>query len=151
MLKFYKEILGNHVHSRRTINKEVIERGPVLTAKQQIHMCKKFTDKEIKEAIFSIINVKSPGPDVYSSGFFKSTWLLISPMVCVAVQDFFTTGIMPSYISATKLVVLPKASHPQSASEFRLISCCNALYKCILKSLCQRIKEALPSLINQYQ
>ena len=72
-------------------------------------------------------------------------------MICSAVQEFFTTGVMPSYVSATKLVVLPKVNSPQTASEFRPISYCNAIYKCTSKLLCQRIKEILPSLMNQCQ
>jgi len=86
-----------------------------------------------------------------SSWFFKSTWHLIGPMVSVAIQKYFTTGQMPKFISATKLVVLSKVNHPQTASDFRTISCCNVIYKCISKLLCQRIKEVLPSLINKCQ
>jgi len=48
-------------------------------------MCKSFTDKEIKETMLSISNVKSPAPDGYSSGFFKIAWHLIIPLVCAAV------------------------------------------------------------------
>jgi len=72
-------------------------------------------------------------------------------MICSAVQEFFNTGVMPSYVSATKVIVLPKVNSPQTASEFRPISYCNAIYKCTSKLLCQRIKEILPSLMNQCQ
>ena len=129
-----------------------IEQGPTFTAEQQISLCKSFTDKDIKEAIFSISNVKSLGRDGYKSGFFKTAWHLIGPLVCVAVQDSFKkTGHMPKHISSTKLVILPKISHPQTAFDFRPISCCSVVYQCISKLLCQRIKEVLPSLINPSQ
>jgi len=58
---------------------------------------------------------------------------------------------MPKHISATKLIVLPKVAYPQTASDFRPISCCNVVYKCISKLLCFRLKEILPSLIDQSQ
>jgi len=35
-------------------------------------MCKEFSDIEIKEAIFSIPNFKSPGPDGFNNGFYKA-------------------------------------------------------------------------------
>ncbi|KAJ8420385.1 hypothetical protein Cgig2_004699 [Carnegiea gigantea] len=57
---FYKQLLGKQ--------------------KQQISLCKSFTDKDIKEAIFSISNVKSPGPDGYKSRFFKTALHLIGPL-----------------------------------------------------------------------
>jgi len=75
-------------------------------------MCKGFTDKDIKEAMLSISNVKSPGPDGYSSGFFKTAWHLIGLLVCAAVQDFFKTWHMLKHTSSTKLVILPKITHP---------------------------------------
>ena len=67
----YKQLLGKQSQSRSSIKGNVIEQGPILTAEQQISMCKGFIDTEIKEAIFSISDVKSPGPDGYTSGFFK--------------------------------------------------------------------------------
>ena len=78
-----------------------------------MHMCDEFTDLEIKEAIFSIPNTKSPGLDGFGSGFFKTTWQKIGPLIYSAVREFFTKGVMPSYISNTKLIVLPKVTHPR--------------------------------------
>jgi len=98
-------------------------------------MCRNFNAKEMKEVIFSIPNIKSSGPNGYSSGFLKSTWHLIGPMVCTATQDFFITGQMPKSICATKLVVLPKVIHLQTASDPRPIFYCNVIYKCISKLL----------------
>jgi len=54
--------------------------------------------------------------------FLKASWGTIGPMVCSAIHEFFKIGVMPNYISATKLVVLPKVPHPQTATDFRLIS-----------------------------
>jgi len=94
-------------------------------------MCKEFTDLDIKEAIFFIPNFKSPGLDGFNSRFCKATWQKLGPFVCAAVKNFFTKGTIPSYINETKLIVLPKVPHPQSASEFRPISYCNVIYKTI--------------------
>ena len=78
-------------------------------------MCKEFTDLEIREAIYSIPNFKSLGLDGFNSEFYKATWLKLSPLVCAPVKDFFTKGTIPSYISETRLLVLPKVPYPQSA------------------------------------
>jgi len=101
--------------------------------------------------MFSTPNYKSPGPDGFSSNLFKSTWHSMCPMVCAVIRNFLKTGHMPLHLSATKLILLPKIARPQNASDFRPISCCNKLYKVISKLLSSRLKEVLPSLINQSQ
>jgi len=143
--------MGTNTYHRAPLSMGVVNIGPLLTTDQQVALYKSFTNQEIKLAIFSIPNHKSPGPDSYSNGFFKHTWSQTGPMVCEAVKEFFRTGYMPRYLSATKLIILPKVLHPQTATEFRPISCCNVLYKCISKLICLRLKEVLPHLIDPSQ
>ena len=135
MLDFYRKLLGEQQSTRKKINLQVIHLGPTLSLEDQIGLCKQFSNKEIKGALFSIPNFKSPGPDGYNSGFFKASLGTIGPMVCSAVYEFFHRGVIPKYISATKLVVLPKVPHPQADTDFRPISCCNTICKCITKLL----------------
>ena len=151
MFLFYRDLLGTTSPTRSTIDMEVISQGNVLTSDQQIRMCRPFTYDDIKDAIWSIPNHKSPGPDGFSSGFYKTTWAHTGPLVCLAVLDFFKTATMPRALSTTKLILLPKVPNPQQANEFRPISCCNVIYKCITKLIGQRIKEILPMIIHPSQ
>ena len=80
-----------------------------------------------------------------------ATWDTIGPLACDAIKDFFATSHMPSYFSATKLVVIPKVPHLNKAIDFRPISCYDVFYKCVSKFLCKRLKEVLPYLINHSQ
>jgi len=151
LLDYYKDLLGNTTLPSQSIDASIISQGMVLSQERQIDLCKPFTDNDIKEAIFSIPNHKSPGPDGFSSGFFKTTWSTTGTMVCAMVRNFLQTGKMPLFISSTKLILLPKVAHPQTAADFRPISCCNVLYKAISKLLSSRLKLILPELINQSQ
>ncbi|KAJ8443027.1 hypothetical protein Cgig2_030230 [Carnegiea gigantea] len=63
------------LNPRRPISIDVIKEGPVLTTDQQVSMCKKFTDKDIRDAIFSIPSIKSVGLDGYSSAAEYETYL----------------------------------------------------------------------------
>ncbi|XP_062113724.1 uncharacterized protein LOC133824761 [Humulus lupulus] len=51
----------------------------------------------------------------------------------------------------TLLSLIPKVDQPVNAFDFRPIACCNTLYKCISKMLCNRLKLVLPTLISQNQ
>ena len=152
MLQYYKQLLGQEsMVAPSQIETSLANQGPRLTPEQQVALCRPFTPADIKEALFSIPNHKSPGPDGYSSGFFKHTWQHTGALLCDLVDGFFRTGSLPHQVSATKLVLLPKKDYPQTATDFRPISCCNVLYKIIAKLLSWRMKEVLPSIIDPCQ
>ena len=104
-----------------------------------------------QKGIFSIPNFKSPGPDGYNSGFFKAYWDDIGGLVCSTIKECFSIGQIPSFYRQTKLILLPKVANPEKAQDFRPISCCNVLYKCITKLMCIRLKEVLAHLIDAGQ
>ena len=70
MIDFYKDLLGKTEFQRSNVNPGVIAVGATLTLEQQVHLCRPFSNNEIKQMIFSIPNHKSPRPDGYNSGFF---------------------------------------------------------------------------------
>ena len=79
---------------------------------QQLSLCAPSTEKEIKVVVFSILSTKSPGPDGFSSGFFKATWLITGRLVIEAIQHFLDKTYMPTFMGETKLVMLPKVPNP---------------------------------------
>ncbi|GKF08021.1 reverse transcriptase domain-containing protein, partial [Tanacetum coccineum] len=72
-----------------------------LEARAALNMVRAVTVQEVKEAIFSMENDKSPGPDA----------------------------------------LIPKVSTPTRTNDYRLISCCNVLFKVISKIISNRIKS----------
>ena len=85
MFDFYKNLLERKVKSRKEVNLQVIQQGPILSPEDQMGLCKAFTNKDVKDALHSIPSFKSLGLDGYNSGFFKATWDTIGPLVCSAV------------------------------------------------------------------
>ncbi|GJX01649.1 reverse transcriptase zinc-binding domain-containing protein [Tanacetum coccineum] len=52
-------------------------------------MVREISNKEVKDAIFSIGDDKSPGPDGFTAAFFKEAWNIIANDVYLAVREFF--------------------------------------------------------------
>ena len=108
-------------------------------------------DEEIKNALFSIHSNKAPGTDGFNAYFFKHSWDLVGPLVTLAIKDFFISKELLRESNATIISLVPKVPNPSRMSDFRPISCCNTIYKCISKIISKRLQGILPSLIDQAQ
>jgi len=70
--EFYNKLLETQSHDMAHIDRDIMDSGAKLSIKQQLNLYGPFSERDIKEAIFSILNVKSPRPYCYSSSFYKS-------------------------------------------------------------------------------
>ncbi|GJV69428.1 hypothetical protein Tco_1484937 [Tanacetum coccineum] len=115
-------------------------------------MIREVSDKEIKVALFSLGDNKAPGPDGYSTAFFKEAWDIISVDVCKAIKEFFTNGVLLKELNHTIIALISKVASPLRINDFRLILCCNVLFKFISKIISNRMKERLSELfsLNHY-
>nr|XP_043639257.1 uncharacterized protein LOC122610328 [Erigeron canadensis] len=119
-----------------------------LTSQKALDMVKNVTDDEIKAAMFSIGDNKAPGPDGFSSLFFKKSWDIVGGEVSNAIHDFFKSGRLLGEVNHTFLALIPKVTTPSMVTDYRPISCCNVLYKCISKIITDRIKDCLDDIVG---
>ncbi|GJZ26972.1 protein LAZ1, partial [Tanacetum coccineum] len=89
------------------------------------NMIHNVSDEEIKSAMFSIRDDKSQGPD--------------------------GNGQILKEINYTFIALIPKVSIPSRINDYRPISCCNVIYKCISKILTNRIIEGIKEVVSDNQ
>ncbi|KAL0740389.1 hypothetical protein Bca4012_081902 [Brassica carinata] len=114
---------------------------------QQESMANFPTALEISSMVLKLNPNKSPGPDGYTSAFFKSAWSIVGEETTVAISQFFTSYFLPSSANATILTLVPKKPGASAITDYRPISCCNTTYKAISKILVKRLKAILPDVI----
>nr|GEX98929.1 hypothetical protein [Tanacetum cinerariifolium] len=81
--------------------------GDYLRKEAQNMVCE-ISNQEVKDAIFSIGDDKSPGPDGFTAAFFKEAWNIIANDVYLAVSEFFRNGTLLKQINHTIIALLPK-------------------------------------------
>ncbi|KAJ6843969.1 uncharacterized protein M6B38_295315 [Iris pallida] len=94
---------------------------------------------------------KAPGPDDFSSGFFKRHWDILKFQVVEVVQEFFTKGKLLKELNHTFLTLVPKKEGATALADFRPIACCNYLYKIITHLMCRRMEGIMQDLVSPNQ
>nr|GFB44229.1 RNA-directed DNA polymerase, eukaryota, reverse transcriptase zinc-binding domain protein [Tanacetum cinerariifolium] len=115
------------------------------------YMIRDISNDEVKEVLFDIDNNKAPGPDGYSSQFFKDAENVIGMEFCKADKEFFILGKLFKEVNATIISLVPKISTPRRVLNYRPIACCNMVYKYISKIMVNIIKGCVDSLVDHNQ
>ncbi|KAL2224841.1 UNVERIFIED_CONTAM: hypothetical protein Sindi_2937900 [Sesamum indicum] len=151
-VRYYQNLLGGN---RRQLPLDIRFLRPwarhVLTTEEAGQLIVAFSPKDVKQAVFDIAEDKAPGPDGFSSGFFKAAWSVVGHEITTAVLDFFSTGKLLKQVNSTLLALIPKVHTPMTVGDFRPISCCNVLYKIIAKLIVQRLSMVLDKIISPCQ
>ena len=147
---YYQRLLGS---SKSTIQLDIdiIQCGSCLSSTSQGSLLSPVSHDEIRQAVFSIANERAPGPDGYSSFFFKQAWSIVGGDLCAAIQDFFVSGRLLKQVSHSIIALVPKSENASSPSDYRPISCSNVIYKVLSKILAGRLALALHDIVSPMQ
>lgn len=104
------------------------------------------SEAEVHKIMKSFPSNKAPGSDGYTAKFFKHSWSVTGTLVGKAIKEFFEKGMLLMALNATWITLVPNMM-----ANFKPISCCNVLYKCITMILVNRIKQCLPKMISKNQ
>lgn len=106
-----------------------------------------FTDDEVKQALAQMHPTKAPGSDGMLALFFQKFWSIVGQSVVHSVLDVLNHGPDPSCLNYTHIALIPKIKKPLMPSDFRPIILCNVVFKLITKTIANRLKCHLPSII----
>ena len=128
---YFKNSLGTAQNSR------IIDLSHISVNKVSSTQSRFLLSPVTNELIFSTLKSmkknRAPGPDGFTVDFFIHCWDILGGDFCEAVKHFFCTGDMHKGINSTLIALLPKQDNPSSMQDFRPISLCTVVYKCITK------------------
>ncbi|GJR65874.1 putative RNA-directed DNA polymerase, eukaryota, reverse transcriptase zinc-binding domain protein [Tanacetum coccineum] len=111
-------------------------------------MVRDVSNDEVKSVIFSMGDDRAPGPDGFTAAFFKKAWDVVGGDITCAIQDFFSNGKLLKELNHTIISLIPKVTTHDRINDYRPISYCNVLYKCISKIIANRVKEDLGDIVS---
>ena len=113
------------------LNPKIVHYGKLLDQSQSLALALPVTEEEIRKALYSIGVDKAPGPDGYSSLFFKQAWDTMGADFTTAILKFFSLGQILKQINHSVIALIPKSKDVDKVKDFRPIACCNVVYKVI--------------------
>ena len=155
------DVVKNHIASYFTnlFTSEVNHTDPVVLQKVAAKVTEPMNEMlmqpydadDVRKAVFSIGDLKAPGPDGLHAVFFKKYWDILGPDITQEVLFAINSRQIPAEWNDTTIVMIPKVDSPEVVTQFRPISLCNVLYKIISKMLAARLKSILPEIISPTQ
>ncbi|KAL0306889.1 UNVERIFIED_CONTAM: hypothetical protein Sradi_6106200 [Sesamum radiatum] len=108
-VSYFQLLLGGN-NSQRDIDISFLQQElkHIITQEEANLLSAPVTRNEIKEAVFDINEDSAPGPGGYTSGFFKTAWLVVGHAISEAIGDFFRTRKLLKQVNATLLALVPK-------------------------------------------
>lgn len=146
---YFETLLGSHcLHN--PIDLSMVD-CKILNKKQSRLLEAPITNLVIFDTIRHMIKNKAPRLDGVNAEFFLTTWHITGASFCEAVRHFFSTSSLHPGTNSTFIALIPKSVSPTCKKDFRPISLCTVMYKCISKIIASRLKKIMPSLVDSSQ
>lgn len=146
----YEKVYQNEEIEMESISK--LEHGEIFNKKIKDILNKKFTEKEIRNAIKMTPN-KTPGPSGIRITFFKKFINQFVPILTKLANEALSTGNVDNYLLNGLITLIPKKEDSDKVNDLRPITLLEIPRKIITKAMTTRIKQVLSEnlVINNFQ
>lgn len=148
LFNFYHELLGTPVSTNWRFN--LHELYPTLSV-SDMDLSSPFTLSEISRALFAMDMHASPGSDGFGPSFYKHFWPAMQQRLLDLFEHFHENSLDLDGLNRAHLVLLPKKDGARTADAFRPISLQNCPTKLFSKVLVNRLRPAIPRIIDPDQ
>ena len=148
---FYKNLYSNN--PVQDLDLDFLKNGAVLLDQSATADLEgAVTTQEVEQALISMKNDKSPGPDGFTSEFYKKFFPDIGIFLVRSLNEGFNKGELSITQYQGVITCIPKEGKPkQFIKNWRPISLLNVSYKLLSACLARRIKRVLPLIIHDSQ
>ena len=150
--EFYNSLYKANKNIENCEIRNLITEVPQLSQTERESLEGEISLEEAYYALQNMKNGKSPGSDGFSAEFFKFFWQELGLFVVKALNESYKDGELSSTQKEGLITCIPKGDKPKEyIKNWRPISMLNVIYKIGSACIANRIKDILPTLINEDQ
>jgi hypothetical protein len=133
---------------RANIVEDFFSEDDKLTLEENELLEEKFSEEEVKKAIFDSYSEGAPGPDGLSFVFYQSFWDMIKQDLMAMLEEFRRGQLDLYRLNFALITIIPKEKDARTMNKYMPISLLNCSYMIFTKVLTIRIIQMIDRLIN---
>ena len=124
---------------------------PKLTQEASASCDDRLTEEDLREALFSMENNKSPGVDGLSTNFYRHFWPLFSDKLLLVYNYAFYSGCLSVSQHRGIISLVFKKGDRTLLKNWRPITLLSTDYKILMRALANRLQRVLPLIVHTDQ
>lgn len=148
---FYKNLFAKEDRGEIRLSEDFWDISQRVSSEENEFLIAPFSEKEIKEAIFSCYPEGAPGPDGLSFLFYQKFWEIIKGDILAMFEDFYRGDLDVYRLNFALVTLVPKVSDACNMKQFRPISLLNCSFKMFSKLLTNRLGTVAQRLVATNQ
>ncbi|KAH9769616.1 reverse transcriptase domain-containing protein [Citrus sinensis] len=148
---YFANIFSTTNPSQTQLETAVAELPKRVTEEMNCFLDQQFTAEEVAEALAQMCPTKAPGPDGLPAAFYQKHWSSVKEGVTTTCLHILNEGGSIAPLNHTYIALIPKLQNPRKVTNFWPISLCNVIYRIVAKTLANRLKQILDTIISPTQ
>lgn len=148
---YYKKLFGKQVERKIHLDEEVWAEETKLNMDDNIMLTSPFTELEVQKVISDMKLNSAPGPDGFSSAFYKACWGVIRQDFMNLIEDFNKGNLDIARLNYGAITLIPKVQDAFNVKQFRPICLLNVSFKILTNLWLNRLAAVVDKLIDKGQ
>jgi hypothetical protein len=123
----------------------------LVSESHNTNLCKEFSEKEIRDAVFGSYAEGAPGPDGFPFLFYQHFWDLVKPKILDMFKDWHLGNLDLFRLNFSLLTLIPKEPDARTIQKFRPIALTNCNFNFFSKCVTNRLGVVSEELISPNQ
>lgn len=148
---YYKGLFGSEPEGHNTSGRRLLGDAFRVSEADKETLVRPFSMEELEQAVKEMRNNTAPGPDGFSTLFFKEFWGQVKHVVLEMLNSLHRGELDLARLNYGIITLLPKVKGATNIKQFRPICLLNVIYKIITKVLTVRLTRIADGVVMLHE